>query len=1015
MPDAITYDTFKEWTSTCGVRNLQKPYEQLVADAKENERSVLEEMRIQGYKDAHAFSKSCPRFRMLCWPREFGELGSGYVLYFHFLSFLATILFVLFLVQVPAMVQYGGQNWITGWQNRGSWSDSYNLGSEPCKCIEKNDGIKSLRLGDGNDQTFGTRCKAWDLPACQEGSSSVKELGKWCCSRWCFAAPTCPTPLLEDDGDKVFLSNRFYKGLVKSYSACEQEETLLACSSGMMARPTPFSEPGVDEGKSSGFIGTGWLTPGNFGPNMAEGTTIPLIYVVAIILICLIVCFAYCHQYVADRQVDGDTVLPNDFAMLVRGLPTTATDEVALKRFFQENSVRGCTTTEIVKVIIGWDAAEFRERIREIKQLRSQLGKLEADDPAAAEIKASIGAITKELASCAPESASRLRSSGLVVVVFRFPQDLRATLSRWNGFWGRFFYCDGEDSSFLWSRNNIWKGASLPRFPVGDPPVPIHQIKVERAANPGDIHWEELGVDAWERRKMFLKTNLAMAGLIIVSFLLIWGLNTIQAQLESENGYLSLLPALGVAVLNASLTFAAMTLGDREYYETWTEQEFSQSLKMSIAMIANTGFVLFFCEMRPHNWYETGGLVDDVFVMLLINSLAQPLMGFLDIPYMCKCNRRRKVTDAKLAEWNAAIGSGDASALKTLTAEIETYKAGFVPSQMKNQRRYANALKTFVCCLIYAPLVPLVCIVGVVGLALQYWVDKYMLLNWYMRPPRPANCEMCMQSTRFVKIVAPIGLSLAFFLFLTPSWKDKAVVLQFFLFALLISVGFQCVPLRVLRRALCCSFRSGDFQAVDDLGEDYYKAQYLWSKQMKYHKDHFLYKCLPEAKNPEYLSPDSDTAVGIDDMKDSYGDAAQSAADTAATGSGGTLILAHGKVMTSSSSSLGSKPMDTVVPTTTYGAPGVAPPAGSAASHAGSKVEPAAGIWEFETKRGFEAFADDCQAFLEDRFQNYKSGSGKSRINCNTSGKTVSIDFERMSSKVADSHKIRAIRRVESG
>merc|ERR1711871_440633 len=50
---------------------------------------------------------------------------------------------------------------------------------------------------------------------------------------------------------------------------------------------------------------------------------------------------------------------------------------------------------------------------------------------------------------------------------------------------------------------------------------------------------------------------------------------------------------------------------------------------------------------------------------------------------------------------------------------------------------------------------------------------------------------------------------------------------------------------------------------------------------MKYHKDHFLYKCLPETKNPEFLSPDVDSALGVEDVKSTYGAATARAADSA--------------------------------------------------------------------------------------------------------------------------------------
>eukprot|EP00971_Amphidinium_carterae_P185106 3675896-Amphidinium_carterae.1 len=40
-------------------------------------------------------------------------------------------------------------------------------------------------------------------------------------------------------------------------------------------------------------------------------------------------------------KVDAHTVQPNDFALLVEGLPVTATDETQLASWFQDNLIKG--------------------------------------------------------------------------------------------------------------------------------------------------------------------------------------------------------------------------------------------------------------------------------------------------------------------------------------------------------------------------------------------------------------------------------------------------------------------------------------------------------------------------------------------------------------------------------------------------------------------------------------------------------------------------------------------------
>lgn len=98
----------------------------------------------------------------------------------------------------------------------------------------------------------------------------------------------------------------------------------------------------------------------------------------------------------------------------------------------------------------------------------------------------------------------------------------------------------------------------------------------------------------------------------------------------------------------------------------------------------------------------------------------------------------------------------------------------YEPSPMNNSRRYANTLKTFLCCLLFTPVMPWLSLIGMLGLLLQYAVDKYMLLRWNKRPEKPANSNMARFSLRVVKLFAPMSLAVMSFVFLCPSWADKA-------------------------------------------------------------------------------------------------------------------------------------------------------------------------------------------------------------------------------------------------
>eukprot|EP00913_Durusdinium_trenchii_P003643 g3371.t1 len=73
-------------------------------------------------------------------------------------------------------------------------------------------------------------------------------------------------------------------------------------------------------------------------------------------------------------------------------------------------------------------------------------------------------------------------------------------------------------------------------------------------------------------------------------------------------------------------------------------------------------------------------------------------------------------------------------------------------------------------------------------------------------------------------------------------------------------------------------------------------------------------------------------------------------------------------------------------------------------------VLPATGRWEFEAGSGFKPFDEDCQAEVEQLYQQFKNG-GHHRAEVQTKGKRISLDFKLMTSMVVGSRTVRQIRR----
>jgi hypothetical protein len=412
--------------------------------------------------------------------------------------------------------------------------------------------------------------------------------------------------------------------------------------------------------------------------------------------------------------VDAGTTSPNDFAIMVKGLPRTATDEAEIAAFFREHAVKDQTNTDIVKVVIGWDVTEYTTKMREMKELRQKLTEYDVGTPEYEDIKKQLVGLSQDLAACAPDLAARLSSSGVVVIIFRRQADLRACLDRWTSFWARWFYSDYEDFACLPAGNMLCKGSTLPKFHVGG--HYINAIAVERAANPGDIHWEELGMSARATIKLFMQTNAIMFAIVVTCAACTFGLNKWQEDLEENQGGgfgLSALLGFAVSIVNMILMVAARKLGDREYHETWTSQEFSQAAKMTMALFLNTAGVMLVSAIRPRDWFPTGGLIDDAKFVLIFDAIIPPLVFMVDVKYyLLKGVMRRKLKQDKLDSWNAVMQrpmtSKDAAQERVnVMREANMFKLAWEPSEMDYPRRYANAMNTFLCTLLFSPVFPL--------------------------------------------------------------------------------------------------------------------------------------------------------------------------------------------------------------------------------------------------------------------------------------------------------------------
>eukprot|EP00928_Gymnodinium_smaydae_P079697 TRINITY_DN63555_c0_g1_i1.p1 TRINITY_DN63555_c0_g1~~TRINITY_DN63555_c0_g1_i1.p1 ORF type:complete len:967 (+),score=173.51 TRINITY_DN63555_c0_g1_i1:69-2969(+) len=649
-----------------------------------------------------------------------------------------------------------------------------------------------------------------------------------------------------------------------------------------------------------------------------------VLYLVFVLSIFSMVVVMARHSTQVEAAVRRQVLLPSDFAVLVRGLPETATDERTIKDFFIANAVAD-QETEVVKVVIGWKTADYRANMKQLNDMKKRLRKLDPNSEEHQELLNETVFMQQGLETATKASVNGgIRSSGTVVVVFRFQADLEACLQRWGGTWARWFYRDARTCC-------CW-GTRLPYFPCADnasadnasaeksqPHTSSGRLRIERAPNPGDINWEDLGGNPNRCLRLIKSTTMLLLTLSLC-FGAIYGLAQLQLHFKQEGirkagsndevkfKVLAPLPGVLVAVVNAILGMQCRKYAKEEYHETFTQEEFSAAWKMSLCMFFNTGGNILLSNLSSAEWYVSGGLLEKVFFILLMDATVTRFMFMNDSQYAKNAWFRRKVTQEKLDSWSSEIASalaeaggnnGDPALVKQHAAatarlldvqsEVEEYKGYFEPSTIDNPERYARMLTTFFCSILYVPLFPVAPLLGFVGLSLQYGVDKFLLLRWYKRP-HYQNATLPLGTLKAIGHVAPQLVGLSSLFFLMPLWRDQQKILTHFALVAASSLVFSLLPLSwwISLFCSCCCSRTVR-KSTRDFLHDYYEAQHLWSRSQKYHTDHFIYKELPISKNPELLKRGVDADNTVEDIQQIFALSVERAtrrfrkADTSAT------------------------------------------------------------------------------------------------------------------------------------
>jgi len=250
----------------------------------------------------------------------------------------------------------------------------------------------------------------------------------------------------------------------------------------------------------------------------------------------------------------------------------------------------------------------------------------------------------------------------------------------------------------------------------------------ERAPEPSDISWENLGISTQKRIVNSLSSFGATAVLIVLCFLVNFAIEKWQNEIEddesSSNLYVNTLAIIGtliVFITNSLLLSAVRRFSIYEQHETRTKMNVSVAFKLTITRFLNSSIVLMMINRDASQWFKSGKLAYEATILITLMALIEPLEYLANIPGWIKWFT---IKQAKKEGQDCKLTQREAHHL-------------FEKPEVDMADNVANFLNLVMTCLFYSPIVPLAIPLCCVGCILNYWIYKYMLLRRHRLP------EMC--------------------------------------------------------------------------------------------------------------------------------------------------------------------------------------------------------------------------------------------------------------------------------
>lgn len=247
-------------------------------------------------------------------------------------------------------------------------------------------------------------------------------------------------------------------------------------------------------------------------------------------------------------------------------------------------------------------------------------------------------------------------------------------------------------------------------------------LKIERAPEPNDIIWENLGYSWSFILKRKVVTSLATFFGLTCSFVGILAVSYFQrfliAQDDSQNNFLEkmVINSMGAAtivMINHVLNYVIDLFTVMEKHSTYTGYQTALAGKKIIAAFFNTAFIYILISIYFSDLVGRTGLVQNLLYIYINNMIINVMLFIFDPFYLLKLYKQRQF-ERNLE--NTFLRQNEANSL-------------FEDNPIQVPYLFSSVVYLVLFTSFYGSLVPMGTIIGIITLIAFYWTYKYVLLR----------------------------------------------------------------------------------------------------------------------------------------------------------------------------------------------------------------------------------------------------------------------------------------------